>query len=291
MLTTALAVGFACHFFADGSFRWLRERFVALPRVGAGRRPRRGRARASRARRTEGRAVHLLPVLMRNLLAARSSVGRAWRAVDVMSSRSRPTTSCHPRSHRSTGGSVTGRACIRPELRALGRGRAARCIGVGFHGDDFEVMIVDDGEGGGPPTACCASSRCRTACVGRATARASRHVRESRDDPKQITYAKTAQLRALLTATSRHRPPCPRRSTSSRRPIAQFAADTARTDKIDGWVAAFDPQGGMLREASASRAPRFARRWRPCSPKGTARMGSGRELGVRRHEQARFHRR
>ena len=32
-MTTALVVGFACHFFADGSFRWLRERFVALPRV------------------------------------------------------------------------------------------------------------------------------------------------------------------------------------------------------------------------------------------------------------------
>ena len=27
----ALAVGFLCHFFADGSFRWLRERFAALP--------------------------------------------------------------------------------------------------------------------------------------------------------------------------------------------------------------------------------------------------------------------
>ncbi len=31
LLTTALAVGFLCHFFADGSFRWLRDRFVSLP--------------------------------------------------------------------------------------------------------------------------------------------------------------------------------------------------------------------------------------------------------------------
>jgi len=31
IVATALTVGFACHFFADGSFRWLRERFVALP--------------------------------------------------------------------------------------------------------------------------------------------------------------------------------------------------------------------------------------------------------------------
>ncbi|MBV8757805.1 MAG: MBOAT family protein, partial [Deltaproteobacteria bacterium] len=31
IVTCALAVGFLCHFFPDGSFRWLRDRFVALP--------------------------------------------------------------------------------------------------------------------------------------------------------------------------------------------------------------------------------------------------------------------
>jgi D-alanyl-lipoteichoic acid acyltransferase DltB (MBOAT superfamily) len=31
MVTTALSVGLLCHCFADGSFRWLRDRFVALP--------------------------------------------------------------------------------------------------------------------------------------------------------------------------------------------------------------------------------------------------------------------
>ncbi|HSN25836.1 MAG TPA: MBOAT family O-acyltransferase [Kofleriaceae bacterium] len=31
IVTTALGVGFLCHFFPDGSFRWLRDRFVALP--------------------------------------------------------------------------------------------------------------------------------------------------------------------------------------------------------------------------------------------------------------------
>jgi hypothetical protein len=31
IVTTALAVGFFCHFFPDGSFRWLRDRFAALP--------------------------------------------------------------------------------------------------------------------------------------------------------------------------------------------------------------------------------------------------------------------
>jgi D-alanyl-lipoteichoic acid acyltransferase DltB (MBOAT superfamily) len=36
LLTTALAVGFLCHFFADGTFRWLRERFVSLPAWGQG---------------------------------------------------------------------------------------------------------------------------------------------------------------------------------------------------------------------------------------------------------------
>jgi hypothetical protein len=31
LVTCALAVGFACHFFADRSFGWLRVRFVSLP--------------------------------------------------------------------------------------------------------------------------------------------------------------------------------------------------------------------------------------------------------------------
>ncbi len=31
IVTTALAVGFLCHFFADGGFRWARARFAALP--------------------------------------------------------------------------------------------------------------------------------------------------------------------------------------------------------------------------------------------------------------------
>ncbi len=33
IVTAALAVGFASHFFAEGSFRWLRDQFVALPAV------------------------------------------------------------------------------------------------------------------------------------------------------------------------------------------------------------------------------------------------------------------
>jgi hypothetical protein len=36
IVTVALTVGFACHFFAEGSFRWLRDRFLALPAVGQG---------------------------------------------------------------------------------------------------------------------------------------------------------------------------------------------------------------------------------------------------------------
>jgi D-alanyl-lipoteichoic acid acyltransferase DltB (MBOAT superfamily) len=36
MVTVALAAGFATHFFADGSYRWLRARFVAMPAYGQG---------------------------------------------------------------------------------------------------------------------------------------------------------------------------------------------------------------------------------------------------------------
>ena len=36
MVTVALATGFLCHFWADGSFAWLRKRFVMLPWMGQG---------------------------------------------------------------------------------------------------------------------------------------------------------------------------------------------------------------------------------------------------------------
>ena len=36
MVTVALAAGFATHFFADGSYRWLRARFVGMPAYGQG---------------------------------------------------------------------------------------------------------------------------------------------------------------------------------------------------------------------------------------------------------------
>jgi D-alanyl-lipoteichoic acid acyltransferase DltB (MBOAT superfamily) len=36
LVTVAMTAGFAIHFFADGSYRWLRERFVALPPYGQG---------------------------------------------------------------------------------------------------------------------------------------------------------------------------------------------------------------------------------------------------------------
>ena len=36
MVTTALVAGFACHFWANGSFRWLRDRFIGLPSWGQG---------------------------------------------------------------------------------------------------------------------------------------------------------------------------------------------------------------------------------------------------------------
>ena len=36
LVTVAMTAGFAIHFFADGSYRWLRERFVSLPAYGQG---------------------------------------------------------------------------------------------------------------------------------------------------------------------------------------------------------------------------------------------------------------
>jgi alginate O-acetyltransferase complex protein AlgI len=36
LVQTALAVGLLCHFWGDGTFRWMRARFVALPPIAQG---------------------------------------------------------------------------------------------------------------------------------------------------------------------------------------------------------------------------------------------------------------
>ena len=81
LVTVALAAGFATHFFADGSFRWLRERFVATAGVRRRALVLAGVALVLRElAHTEDRPVHLLPVLTSALVVAFGFAGHRHEA-------------------------------------------------------------------------------------------------------------------------------------------------------------------------------------------------------------------
>ena len=137
-------------------------------------------------------------------------------------------------------------------------------FGVGLHAHGFEAMVIDDGEGTGP-----ADGTLRFIGMPNGT-----HAVEFRqhsvegsrvtfanpdhDDPKTISYAREgSELRATLTSNALTpgtqtvelawkpiaRPRAPELEAADR----AFAADVAARG-IDGWVAAFAPDGGMLRK-------------------------------------------
>lgn len=167
--------------------------------------------------------------------------------------------------------------------------------GVGFSpaiadvGPSFEVMIVDDGDG---PVAdgvlrFIAMPNGRRSVefsqqeVGKRTVT---FANASHDDPKQITYARQDdQLRAVLFGTSfvkvdfcpTTRQPAPELEAADR----AFAADTAARG-ADGWLAAFDPQGGMMRRGNRIEGPAIREAIAPLLSKGKLAwdpFASGRE--------------
>ena len=138
---------------------------------------------------------------------------------------------------------------------------AGALYGVALHGDRFEVLVVDDGDGPGRPDgvlrlfampdgARTAEFRQRQVAEGAAT-----FADDTRDFPRTITYALTddrAGLTAVLDGTRRlevrftrgRRAPAPELEAAD----LAFAAATAQRG-ADGWVAAFDPHGGMMRRS------------------------------------------
>jgi hypothetical protein len=138
---------------------------------------------------------------------------------------------------------------------------AGAIYGVSLHGKTFEVMVIDDGEGPGRPDGVLrffampngrrsVEFRQRTLDEHGAT-----FANDEHDFPKTIAYQLAAGgggLEAVLGGgkqeTYRFK-----RGTSERAPELEaadlaFAADTGKRG-VDGWVAAFDPEGGMMRKA------------------------------------------
>lgn len=173
---------------------------------------------------------------------------------------------------------------------------AGAIYGVALHGDRFEVLVVDDGEGPGRPDGVLrlfampdgtrtAEFRPRQIADGAAT-----FADDTRDFPRAITYALTgdrASLTAVLDGTRRlefrftrgRHAPAPELEAAD----LAFAAATASRG-VDGWVAAFDPHGGMMRRSGRIEYAAIAEAMAPTLTSGRlawAPIASGRagELG------------
>lgn len=129
--------------------------------------------------------------------------------------------------------------------------------GVALGKDSFEVLIIDDGDGTGPADGILrllampggtrsVEFRAESLAVNQATFANPQH-----DDPTSITYARIGDtLRAELTGTQAltftfdaiPHVAAPEIEAADR----AFAADT-KARGVDGWMAAFDVGGGMLR--------------------------------------------
>ncbi|HMG56736.1 MAG TPA: protein kinase [Kofleriaceae bacterium] len=139
---------------------------------------------------------------------------------------------------------------------------AGAIYGVALHGDTFEVLVIDDGDGPGryygvprlfvmPSGARSVELRRSTIGDGTATFASDEH-----DFPTTITYERAADgagLAARLGGAGKLSSFRFKRGTRSPAPELEtadlaFAAATAQRG-VDGWVAAFDPKGGMIRNA------------------------------------------
>lgn len=138
---------------------------------------------------------------------------------------------------------------------------AGAIYGVALHGDSFEVLVVDDGDGPGAPDgqlrlfAMPDGARSVEFRQRKLADKAATFANEQHDFPKTISYEVTPDRSSLVAVlgggkdvvfTFKHgsRTPAPELEAAD----LAFAADTARRG-VEGWVAAFDPKGGMMRKA------------------------------------------
>jgi ketosteroid isomerase-like protein len=149
--------------------------------------------------------------------------------------------------------------------------------GVALSDSGFEVMIVDDGEGEVADgmlrfIAMPQGARAVEFKQQEVGTRTVTFANPEHDDPKQITYARdAANLRAVLFGTKllkfdfcpSTRTAAPELEDADRR----FAADTASRG-TEGWMAAFDPHGGMMRRGARVEGAAIAEMMAPLLSKG-----------------------
>lgn len=130
--------------------------------------------------------------------------------------------------------------------------------GVALHGARFEVLVVDDGDGPGRPDGIlrliampdgARSVELRQRQIAAASAT---FADDTRDFPRTITYALTADrtgLTAVLDGSRRLAFQFTRggRAAAPELEAADLAFAAATAERgVAGWVAAFDPEGGMM---------------------------------------------
>lgn len=133
-------------------------------------------------------------------------------------------------------------------------------FGIALQDDGFEVMIVDDGEGGGKADgtlrfwAMPGGAKQTEFAFDAKGAKSATFVAPQNDFPKSLTYAREGEA---LTATIagdgkeqrfRYRPIAAPRAQALEDADLAFAKDVGARG-IDAWVAAFDVQGGMMTKA------------------------------------------
>jgi ketosteroid isomerase-like protein len=145
---------------------------------------------------------------------------------------------------------------------------AGAIYGVALHGDSFEVLVIDDGDGPGRPDGVLrllampgglrsVEFRQRTIADAAAT-----FANDQHDFPKTITYRLTPDRSGLSAVLGGGEQLAFELRRGTRTPAPEleaadlaFAAATGQRG-VQGWVAAFDPEGGMM--GAAGRVDRAA---------------------------------
>jgi hypothetical protein len=136
---------------------------------------------------------------------------------------------------------------------------AGAIYGIALHGDTFEVLVVDDGEGPGRPDGVLRllampdgkrAVEFRQRTIGDATAT---FGNDEHDYPKTITYQLAPDRAGLVAVLGGGKEITYRFQRGARTAAPEleaadlaFAADTVARG-VDGWIAAFDSEGGMMR--------------------------------------------
>jgi hypothetical protein len=172
---------------------------------------------------------------------------------------------------------------------------AGAIYGVALHGNTFEVLVVDDGDGPGRPDGVLRlfampdgerSVEFRQRRLGDATAT---FANDEHDFPKTITYQLAPDRSGLAAVLGGGKQLTYRFKRGARTPAPEleaadlaFAADTAGRG-VEGWVAAFDPEGAMMRAAGRVERAAIAEAMTPILTSGRldwAPIASGKAGGL-----------